>query len=165
MLRSLFAMTALLIATTAASAQAPQQTPLGTFNDWTAYSASLPNGKVCFVISQPKSRAPEGLRRDPAYFFITHRPGDKVRNEISMQAGFPQQGTADVTVGSANFRLFTEGERAWSDGQNDQQMVGAMRGGASMIVKSTSSRGNVTTDTYSLSGISAAMDRINQECP
>jgi hypothetical protein len=163
----LFALTAILVATSAASAQAPQQTSLGTFNDWSAYSASLPNGKVCFVIAQPKSRAPEGLNRDPAYFFITHRPGDKVKNEVSMQSGFPLQanGAAEVSVGSDSFRLFTENERAWSDGQNDQKLVGAMRGGSSMTVKSTSSRGNVTTDTYSLSGISAAMDRINQECP
>ncbi len=167
MLRSLTALSAFLLLSSAALAQAPQQTPLGTFNDWSAYTANTGNGKVCFIISQPKSRAPEGLRRDPAYFFITHRPGDRVKNEISMQVGFPMRpsSTADVAVGSAGFKLFTENERAWSDGQNDQQLVGAMRSGANMTVKSTSGRGNVTTDTYSLSGITAALERINRECP
>jgi invasion protein IalB len=166
-LRSLLALAAISISASVASAQAPQQTSLGTFNDWSAYSATLPNGKVCFIISQPKTRAPEGLKRDPAYFFVTHRPGDKVKNEISMQSGFPMkaEGAAEVQVGAANFRLFTENERAWSDGQSDQQLVAALRGGSSMTVKSTSGRGNVTTDTYSLAGISAALDKINQECP
>ena len=36
--------------------------------------------------------------------------------------------------------------------------------GKDVVVKSTSVRGNVTTDTYSLSGISAAIDRAAQEC-
>jgi hypothetical protein len=31
-------------------------------------------------------------------------------------------------------------------------------------VKTTSSRGNVTTDHYLLTGISQALDRIAQEC-
>ncbi len=163
----LIALMMLAIAPFGAAAQTAEQVPLGTFNDWSAYSANLPSGKVCFVISQPQARAPEGLRRDPAYFFVTHRPGESVRNEISMQVGFPTQANsaADVSVGDAAFKLFTENERAWSDGQSDGQFVEAMRRGSSMEVRTLSGRGNLTTDRYSLAGVSAALDRINQECP
>lgn len=164
----LFALAALALASTGAAAQTPQQTLLGTFNDWSAYAAATSGGKVCFIISQPTRRAPEGLRRDPAYFFVTHRTGQgAVRNEISMQVGFPLQANsaAQVSVGSASFNLFTENERAWSDGRIDNDLISAMRAGADMTVRSTSGRGNVTTDTYSLRGVSAALDRINQECP
>ncbi len=43
-------------------------------------------------------------------------------------------------------------------------MVQAMRGGSQLTVRSTSLRGNVTTDTYSLTGLGQALDRVAQEC-
>lgn len=163
--RILLALSFIALGQTAALAQQGQQL-LGQFNDWSAYTAGSGAQKVCFVISQPKSRAPEGLKRDPGYFFITHRPGDKVRNEVSAQVGFPMKAgsTAGLTVAGANFALVTSAERAWSNGQDDGKIVDAMRRGTDLVLKSTSGRGNVTTDTYSLKGISAALDRINQEC-
>jgi len=148
------------------SAQGGQQL-LGQFTDWSAYTANAGSGKVCFAISQPKARAPEGLNRDPAYFFVSHRPGENIRNEVSVQVGFPLRpsSTIDMTVGSAVFSLVTQDQRGWSNGQDDAQIVEAMRGGSEMTVKSTSGRGNPTTDTYSLKGISAALDKIASECP
>jgi hypothetical protein len=32
-------------------------------------------------------------------------------------------------------------------------------------VKATSLRGNLTTDTYSLTGLAGALDRVQKECP
>jgi invasion protein IalB len=166
-LRHLASFTLLLLALAAfpgsASAQQNQQL-LGQFTDWAAYSATAGGNKVCFVISQPKSREPQGLNRDPAYFFVTNRPADKVRGEISMQVGFPMKGAAEVTIGSDKFSLVTQGERAWTNGKDDDRIVAAMRAGHDMTIKSTSTRDHVTTDSYSLSGISAALDKINQEC-
>ena len=146
------------------TAQQGQQL-LGQFTDWSAYSANGASGKVCFVIAQPKTRAPEGLNRDPAYFFVSHWGGS--RNEISVQAGFPLKpgSTVDIDIKGAPFRLVTQDQRGWSNGQDDSNIVNAMRGGAEMIVKSTSGRGNVTTDTYSLKGISAALDAAQGACP
>ena len=40
----------------------------------------------------------------------------------------------------------------------------AMIAGATMSVQGTSSRGTLTTDTYSLSGITAALNAIAREC-
>ena len=140
---------------------------LGQFNDWSAYSASTEKGKICFAITQPKTRAPEGLKRDPAYFFVSHRPGDKVRNEVSIQIGFAAKAgsTADAAIDTNTFNLMTQGERAWSNGQEDGKLVEAMRKGKNLQIKTTSLRGNVTTDTYSLKGVSAALDKIGKECP
>lgn len=147
------------------SAQTGQQL-LGQFNDWAAYTATAGGGKVCFAISQPKSRAPEGLNRDPAFLFVSHRPGDGVRDEVSVQVGFPLRpgSTVDVTIGSSMFQLLTQDQRGWSNGQDDARLVAALRGAGEAKLASTSGRGNVTTDTYSLRGISAALDRINSEC-
>ena len=147
------------------NAQSGQQL-LGQFTDWSAYSAQGASGKVCFVISQPKTRAPEGLNRDPAYLFVSHRPSENVRNEVSVQVGFPLRGgsTVDLSINGAPFQLVTQNDRGWSNGQDDTRIVDAMRGGSEMTVKSTSGRGNVTTDTYSLRGVSAALDAAAGAC-
>lgn len=152
---------------TGVAAAAPSQQLLGQFTDWAAYSATTPSGKVCFVISQPKKREPSGLNRDPAYVFVSNRPADKVHNEFSMQAGFPLKAGAPavVTIGSDSFNLVSQGERAWTNGRDDAKIVADMRAGADMTIKSTSTRDHVTTDTYSLSGVTAALDRIDKECP
>jgi len=39
-----------------------------------------------------------------------------------------------------------------------------LRKGKDLSMKSTSARGNQTTDRYSLSGIAQALDRVAQEC-
>jgi hypothetical protein len=52
-----------------------------------------------------------------------------------------------------------------TDAEGERRLVAAMKGGSTMIVKGTSARGNLTTDTYSLSGVTAAVNRINQLCP
>jgi hypothetical protein len=39
-----------------------------------------------------------------------------------------------------------------------------MRKGADVVIKGTTSRGTQTTDTFSLKGITQAVDRAAQEC-
>jgi hypothetical protein len=43
-------------------------------------------------------------------------------------------------------------------------MIDAMKRGAEMSVTGTSSRGTLTRDNYSLSGISAALDKVAATC-
>jgi hypothetical protein len=70
-----------------------------------------------------------------------------------------------VDIGGQKFELFTSGDGAWSDSPDrDGQLVGAMKAGASMLVTGTSTRGTLTTDTYSLSGVTAAMAKIDAAC-
>lgn len=155
---------AALIATPAAAQQA---TPLQQYNDWGAYVAETSNGKVCYVLSQPTSTQPSGVNRDPIYFFVTSRPSQDVSNEISVIVGYPfrEGGQATAEVGDSSFTLFTEDDGAWvENAAEERRLIQAMRGGSSMVVKGTSQRGTETTDTYSLMGVTAALNRIAQEC-
>jgi len=43
-------------------------------------------------------------------------------------------------------------------------MVEAMRKGADLVLKSVSTHGTKTTDTYSLKGIAEAIDKAAEEC-
>lgn len=147
------------------AAAAQQGSAVAQFGDWGVFTSTTQRGKVCYAASQPKARAPGNLQRDPAFFFLTSRPGENVRNEVSLTLGFPLRGDATVAIGSTNFALYTQANGAWiKNAQEEGRMVQAMRAGSQLTVRSTSARGNVTTDTYSLSGLGQALDRVAQEC-
>jgi hypothetical protein len=50
------------------------------------------------------------------------------------------------------------------DPADEAKLITAMQGGSTMVVTGTSLRGSTTKDTYSLSGISAALDKIHSSC-
>ncbi|HSI41235.1 MAG TPA: invasion associated locus B family protein [Xanthobacteraceae bacterium] len=151
------------------SAAAAQGAPklVQQFGDWGVYLDQSGPGKICYALSQPKKREPEGLNRDPAYFFVSSRTAENVRNEISVIAGFPlkEDSAATLTIGPTSFQLYTRESGAWvRNVAEEARLVDALRKGRDVVVKTTSRRGNVTTDTYSLSGLGAAVDRAAQEC-
>ena len=171
---ALVALTASACAFGAASAQpkpspTDQATLLGQFGDWGAYKAS-PGGKtVCFALSKPTSAAtePAGRPRDASYAFVSTRPAEKVKNEVSVIVGYPQKPGIDATatVGSASYVMYTQNDGAWvKNAAEEAQMVDAMKKGADLVVKSESGRGTKTTDTYSLKGIAEALDKVAAEC-
>lgn len=158
-------MAALGLMSFAGAASAADPELAGTFNDWSAYSYKGGSGMVCYIVSQPKASKPEGTRRDPVFFLITHRPGDKVRNEVNTIIGYPfkKDSQATLIIDGTEFALFTKGDGAWSDSK-DATIVAAMKKGKAMQVKGTSQRGTATVDTYSLAGVQAAMDKIDDLC-
>ena len=153
----------------AATAQGDQPTLLGQYSDWGAYTASPGGKKVCFVLAKPKSSQtnPPNRPRDPAYMFISSRPAENVRNEVSIIIGYPFKPSSDATaeIGTAKFAMYTQNDGAWIKNVGEEaRMVDAMRKGADLTVKGTSGRGTQSTDQYSLKGLAQALDKIEQEC-
>ena len=155
-------------ATTAAVGGA-QPTLLGQFGDWGAYTASPSGSKVCFALGKPKNSQtnPPGRNRDPAYIFISTRPSENVRNEVSVIIGYPFKEASDATaeIGAAKFAMYTQKDGAWiKNVAEEARMIDAMRKGADLTIKGMSGRGTQSTDTYSLKGLAQAIDRAEQEC-
>ena len=177
LLRAAMAIIAAFAVSFAASAQPKPAKPdpsasailLGQFGDWGAYKAT-PDGKpVCFALSKPTSAKtePAGRNRDPSYAFVSTRPAEKVKNEVSVIVGYPQKAGHDASaaIGSANYAMYTQNDGAWvKNAAEEAQMVAAMRKGAELVVKSESARGTKTTDVYSLKGIAQALDKVAEEC-
>ena len=164
-------------AATAAPAAAPaaavaggvKPTLLGQYGDWGAYTASPGGKKICFTIAKPSSSEtnPPNRPRNPAYMFISSRPADKVSNEVSIIIGYPFKANSEATVdiGSTSFALYTQQDGAWIKNAADEaHMVEAMRAGQSAVVMGASAKGTRTTDTFSLRGLSQALDRTDQDC-
>lgn len=158
----------ILTAGTVATAVAQTPTQLGAFRDWAAYTYNDDRGKVCFAASQPKDTEPKNVNRDPVFFMVSNRPVESVKNEASIIIGYPFKADSRVTaeVDGQSYAMFTKGDGAWvENAAQEQALIAAMKAGRQLVVKGTSQRGTLTTDTYSLSGITAAIDRVDQECP
>jgi invasion protein IalB len=70
---------------------------VATFGDWNVFVGEAGKGRICYTLAQPKSRDPASLKRDPGYAFISDRPAEGVRNEVSFIMGFDVAGGVDAT--------------------------------------------------------------------
>ena len=162
-------------------------------------------GRICYVLAQPKTREPASLKRDPGYAFISDRPAEGVRNEVSFIMGFDVAGGADdwrrrptsnptrspdederrrtkteakaeskasrsprpvATVGEETFDLLPKGANLWvKNAARESALIAEMKKGGSSRSRPPRVKGNASTDSYSLSGFSQAMDRLQKECP
>jgi hypothetical protein len=147
---------------------AGQPMQLASFGDWGAYASDTAKGKVCYALSQPRERIPAGLNRDPGFLFISSRPSEGIRNEVSVVTGFPTKdgGDGEITIAGASFALVTKGNSAWmKNAAEDPSLVEAMKKGQTLVLKTTSRKGNANTDRYSLSGFAQALERVRKDCP
>ena len=161
---------------------------VGSYGDWSVFHSLSGKTKVCYTLAQPKQRDPDDLKRDPGYAFISERPSEGVRNEVSLIMGFDvgapsaesdakDSGDAKdkkksklvaptAAVGDTSFDLLPKGANLWvKNAAQESALIAEMRKGKSLIVKATSKKGNLTTDTYSLSGFAQAIDHALKDCP
>ncbi|MEL6373461.1 MAG: invasion associated locus B family protein [Pseudomonadota bacterium] len=134
---------------------------------WSAYQHQGEPAQICFVAAKPGDTLPKNVRRGPIQFYVSAWPKDGVKAEVSVVIGYPFRPGSDVTVqiDGATFTLFTDKDKAFvEDPTKELKLIEAMRKGSQMVVKGRSSRGTLTTDTYSLTGVSAALDAVNTSC-
>ena len=124
---------------------------------------------VSRVTAKPSAATtePVGRARDASYMFVSTRPSEKVKNEVSAIVGYPQRPGMDATasVGTASYAMYTQNDGAWiKNAAEEAAMVDAMRKGADLVVRSISGRGTKSSDIYTLKGLAEALDKVAQEC-
>jgi hypothetical protein len=154
-------------AATEESKAAGKPTQLGSYGEWGVYLAHGDKSKTCYALGTPKERLPAGLKRDQAYVFISSRPGENVHEEVSVIMGFPiKEDSAHAEVAGSTFALVAKGDNAWIKNQAEEaHFVDALKKGSKLIVKAASLKGHASTDSYSLVGLSQALERVEKECP
>jgi predicted extracellular nuclease len=124
------------------------------------------------VLAKPTSSVDTPANRrtaaNPVYMFVSTRPSENVKDEVSMLVtGYALKSNteASVSVGSSSFAMYTQNDGAWvKNAAEESQLIEAMRKGQDVVIKAVTSRGTKTTDTFSLKGISQALERVAQEC-
>ncbi|MFD1880839.1 invasion associated locus B family protein [Paracoccus pacificus] len=137
--------------------------------DWSVFAGDNP--KECWAVSQPtqtvntRDGKPTEVQRGDIRLYVAYRPGSGA--EVSFGGGYPfaADSAVEANVGGQTFKMFTEGENAWTgSAAEDAKLLSAMRAGSTMVLTGRSSRGTVTKDTFSLKGITAASKRAESQC-
>ena len=149
--------------------------PVAEYGDWRMFVSGQGQSKNCYIAGEPKRSTPKNARRGDVFLIVAHRPGQGVRNEISVRIGYPFSATSEpfARVGSDEYGFFTgvqvengADEWAWLETlDNQNRLVTAMKRGNELVFKGTSARGTLTTDSYSLKGVTAAMKALDAACP
>lgn len=137
------------------------------FGDWGAYTAQSGRAKMCYALSEPKTRSPASIKDTKAYLFVSFRPAEKIRNELAFVLNFKtkDKGAGSLVIGDASYDLITMGENAWIKTATDEAAaIGSMAKGSTMTVQALSARGNKTTDRYSLTGFTQALEQARRDC-
>lgn len=135
--------------------------------DWKVVTASSGKSKVCFAMTKPTKMEPATLKHGDVFFFVSTRPGENVRNEPSLQFGYPLKEGQPVLVDidGKKYKFFTRGDGAWFEQSSEYAaFLDALRKGKKMSAAGASSRGNPTSYVFSLAGVSGAIDGAAKEC-
>jgi hypothetical protein len=151
----------------AAAPGAPGPRLLEKQGKWSVYVHDAPNDRVCFASSTPSSVEPKGAKRGPVYFYVATWRRDNVHAEVSVRLGYTIKSDVPptITVGSESFELFARNDKAFTrDPQEEKRLLEAMLKAPALTVRGTSAKGSATTDQYSLSGLAAAIKKVDQSC-
>lgn len=151
----------------AAAVAKPETKRIGSFTGWDAYEHTDKGAKLCYLHALPQKKEPASARRGEIYILVTHKPKEKIRNEVSIYFGYglKESVPAQAVIGTTTVEMFTHQEAAWAaDSSIDQKLVEALRKGKTLVVKGESARGTKTTDTYDLGGFGQALQAIDKAC-
>ena len=140
---------------------------VGRFKDWESFVLLSEGNKICFAQSVPVIRAPKKLKRDPSRLFVSFRPSESIKNEISLTSGylFKIGSSVKATSGKRSFDLFTKDSFAWlPDKEEDLAMIKKMKKASRLMITGNTSKGEQTTDHYSMMGFTKAYAAAKKNC-
>lgn len=146
---------------------------VAAITDWYVFTEDTP--RECWSVSQPKTTkatrsgrdVTKEVRRGEVFLYAAFRPNGGAAGEVAYTGGYPfaAGSTVKIQIGSTSFDLVTQDDWAWAaNTTQDAALRTAMKAGEDAVVTARSSRGTVTTDTFSLMGFTAALEEAEKRC-
>ena len=151
----------------ALSGSAEEVKKVGKFKDWETMVIVGDSGIVCFAQSRPVLQAPKTNKRD-ARLFVTFRPDDKIKDEISITPGYEFNKQNSITAKSGKnkytFDISQQGFAWIADNKIEKKMIKTMKKGSRIMISGYNSSGSQTIDHYSLLGFTKAYNEAKKSC-
>ena len=147
-----------------ANASTPKST--GKYKNWESFTAETEQGKICFAQTLPTKRAPASIQRGQSKLFVTFRPSENIKDEISLTSGHDYK-TSSVTAasGKKRYSFFSQKSFAWLlDDQEEKNFIKLMKRATNLIIKARTTKGAETTDHYSMMGFTKAYNTAKKTC-
>ena len=164
LLKKIFILLLLVIFSSNSLAVTPRST--GKYKNWESFVAETDKGKICFAQTIPTKRAPAAVKRDKSKLFVTFRPSEEIKDEVSLTSGHDYK-TSSVTAssGKRRYSFFSQKEFAWLlDDQEEKKFIQLMKKATDIIVKARTTKGAETTDHYSMMGFTKAYNTAKKTC-
>ena len=140
---------------------------IGKYKDWRTMVIVEPTGTVCFAQSSPVLQAPKSNKRD-ARLFVTFRPSEKIKDEISASPGYEFNKSNSVIATSGKNKIkfdIIQHSFAWiADNKIDKKMIKVMKKGSRIMITGYNQKGSQTIDHYSLLGFTKAYNAAKKAC-
>ena len=153
------------LAAVPALAADPQTVAL--FKDWTVMVQETGNDRICFAVAEAKDMAPKSVNHGEIFFMVSTWRSGVAGGQPSFRAGYNLKDAPapSIRIGSQKWDMYVSQNEAFIESASaEQAIVAAMRQGADMRISATSGRGTATSYVFSLSGVSAALDRAKEAC-
>ena len=128
---------------------------------------SQDGNKTCFAQSIPVVRAPKKLKRDPSRLFVSFRPAENIKNEVSVTNGYEFKLKTPVIAksGKKSYDLFSKGRFAWVVDSNDEsKLILIMKKASRLMIIGNTNKDDQTTDHYSMMGFTRAYNTAKKSC-
>ncbi len=140
---------------------------IGKYKDWETIIFIDGDNKVCFAQSVPVLQAPKKNPRD-ARLFVSFRPNDKIKDEVSITSGYEynNQNSITATSGKSKYKFDIAQENfAWiSENKIEKKMIKTLKKGSRIMVTGYNKSGSQTIDHYSLLGFTKAYNSAKKNC-
>jgi len=140
---------------------------IGKFKDWETFTVIENDNKICFAQSIPILRAPKKFERNPSRLFISFRPTEDIKDEVSATSGytFQKEKIVKAKTGKKTYDFFSQEEFAWIlDTEEEQRFIKAMKKASRVMIIGRTEKGKQTIDHYSLMGFTKAYDTAKKNC-
>lgn len=131
------------------------------FDAWGVYSYKANGRTVCYALSVPAAAKPSNVNHGDNFLLVAPSEGRSRAFEPQAAMGYALKPGSIVrlTLGDKTFRLIPQGKTAWIRNlARGPELIKAMRAGSTLTLNATSARGTETTYTYSLAGVTAALN-------
>ena len=147
-----------------AFANTPRST--GKYKNWESFVAETDKGKICFAQTVPTKRVPAAVKRDKSKLFVTFRPTEDIKDEVSITSGHDyKSSTVTASSGKRKYSFFSQKSFAWLlDDQEEKKFIKLMQRATDVIVKARTTNGAETTDHYSMMGFTKAYNTAKKTC-
>ena len=164
LLKKIFVITALTVFSLNALANTPRST--GKYKNWESFVAETDKGKICFAQTVPTKRAPASIKRDKSKLFVTFRPTEDIKDEVSITSGHDyKSSTVTASSGKKKYSFFSQKSFAWLlDDQEEKGFIKLMKKATNVIIKARTTNGAETTDHYSMMGFTKAYNTAKKTC-
>ena len=147
-----------------AFANTPRST--GKYKNWESFVAETEKGKICFAQTVPTKRAPGAIQRDQSKLFVTFRPSENIKDEVSVTSGHDyKSSTVTASSGKKRYSFFSQQNFAWLlDDREEKNFIKLMKKATNLIVTARTTKGAETTDHYSMMGFTKAYNTAQKTC-